>query len=480
MNTATIFLLLHCSIVVITVLRVMLRPHREPAARIAWIAVIAGLPFFGIIAYLFFGEINIGRQHIEKRKRVKKNIPKIIQPQPKETINHATNIPTQSKHLFKLGKSINGFDPVGGNTAKLMPNSKAMIDSLVNDIDTAKNHVHLLFYIWLPDNSGKKVVEALKHAAMRGIQCRVMADSVGSSTLISSKYWQAMKKCGVHLVAVLPIGNPIFRVLTSRIDLRNHRKIVVIDNVITYCGSQNCADAEFLIKPKFAPWEDAVLRIEGPITRQNQHLFASDWMIYTDEDISSLLRQPISTPHSGFIAQIIGTGPDSRSMAMSQIFVSLISAARKELIITTPYFVPDEAIESALQAASYRGVQTTIILPAKNDSWIVQSASRSYYQELLAAGVEIYEYIPGLLHTKSLTFDSEFAMIGSANVDRRSFDLNYENNILIADNEIVSDIIKRQQQYISQATLITTEAVNNWSPLKRLWNNTVAMLGPIL
>jgi cardiolipin synthase len=147
----------------------------------------------------------------------------------------------------------------------------------VADIDAAKDHVHLMFDIWLPDNNGCKVVEALKRAAARGITCRAMADGLGSRTMIKSKHWRDMREAGVRLGIALPIGNPLLRPLKGRIDLRNHRKIVVVDNLITYCGSQNCADPEFRIKAKYAPWVDAMMRFEGPIARQNQYLFVADW-----------------------------------------------------------------------------------------------------------------------------------------------------------------------------------------------------------
>ncbi|MBL4766130.1 MAG: cardiolipin synthase [Rhodobacteraceae bacterium] len=476
MSTTTIFLIAHFCLVVVTILRVMLRSHREPAARIAWIAVITSLPILGIIAYILLGEVDIGRKHVARMRQVLTEMPDIASVAPKGGADDQGEISQQYRHIFKLGKSISGFDPVGGNSARLMESSSAMIDALVTDIDAAKNHVHVLFYIWLPDNSGRKVVEALKRAATRGITCRAMADNMGSRTMIKSEHWRAMQKCGVHLAVLLPM----FTRLSGRIDLRNHRKIIVIDDAITYCGSQNCADAEFLPKPDFAPWVDAVLRLEGPIVRQNQHLFISDWMAATDEDITSMLTLPMASPQAGFSAQVVGTGPTDRHFAMSQIFVALIASARKELIITTPYFVPDEPIQSALQAASYRGVKTIIVLPQKNDSRIVQGASRSYYAELLEAGIQIFEFREGLLHTKSLTIDGEFTMIGSANMDRRSFDLNYENNILIQNQELTADIIARQREYISKSNQVNLDTVNSWSITTRLLNNTVAVLGPIL
>ncbi|MFK5979649.1 MAG: cardiolipin synthase [Rhizobiaceae bacterium] len=476
MTTTTVYIALHLIVVGVIILRVLLRPHREPTARIAWIAVISLLPVLGVLAYIFLGEVDIGRKHVARMRKVLATMPAIAPPKLKTANSLGSGVPQHWEHIFLLGKSISGFDPVGGNKAELMADSNAMIDRLVRDIDEAKEHVHLLFYIWLPDNNGLQIVDALKRAAGRGVKCRAMADNVGSATIVKSEHWQAMEDGGVQLAIVLPI----LIAFSGRIDLRNHRKIVVIDGDITYCGSQNCADAEFLPKPKYAPWVDAVLRFEGPIARQNQHLFISDWMTATDENISDLLLLPTTVQKSGFTAQVIGTGPTNRHMAMSQMFVTLITSARKELVITTPYFVPNEPIQSSLQAAAYRGVEVTIVLPAKNDSKIVQGTSRSYYQELLNAGVKIFEYRPGLLHAKTLTIDGEFSMIGSANIDRRSFDLNYENNMLIYDPKTTTDIIKRQQRYISQSGRVTQKTVDAWSMTTKLWNNTVAVLGPIL
>src|SRR4029077_14318149 len=202
--------------------------------------------------------------------------------------------------------------------------SNATIDAMVADIDSATDHVHVLFYIWLPDHNGRKVVDALKRAAARDVICRVMADDLGSRTLIRAEHWQAMRAARVRVASGLPIGNPLLRPFEGRIDLRNHRKIVVIDDRITYCGSQNCADPEFRVKAKYAPWVDAVIRFEGPIARQNQFLFASDWITYSGENIDYLLRQPIPAPRAGFAAQVIGTGPTARHSAMPEMFESLI------------------------------------------------------------------------------------------------------------------------------------------------------------
>ena len=480
MNGVTLAFVAHLVIEVVVILRVMLRPHREPASRIAWVAVVAAVPLLGALAYLLFGEVNIGRRRVARIRKVLDRMPALAGPAPGSEENIGATVPPRFERLSRVGESISGFDPIGGNAGHLLADSNATIDALVADIDAASNHVHVLFYIWLPDGNGLKVAEALKRAAARDVTCRAIADDLGSRMMIRSAHWQSMRQAGVRLATALPVGNPLLRPLTGRIDLRNHRKIVVIDNRITYCGSQNCADPEFRVKAKYAPWVDAMIRFEGPIARQNQHLFAGDWMTYSGEDINSLLAEPILAPRAGFAAQVIGTGPTVRYSAMPEMFEALFYVARDELVISTPYYVPNESMQTSLCASAYRGVRTTMIVPARNDSWIVSGASRSFYAELLHAGVSIHEYVGGLLHTKSVTVDGEITLIGSANMDRRSFDLNYENNILFTDAELTAAVRARQQEYIGHSRAVSREEVGAWSPPRRLWNNALAMLGPVL
>jgi cardiolipin synthase len=473
-------LAVHVFIVVALILRVLLRPHRDPASRIAWVVVILAFPVLGALAYVLLGEVNIGRGRVRRLRSVLARLPDPEGLSPAGEPWAVPEIPERYRHLFGVGRSISGFVPVGGNSGRLMADSNAAITALVADIDAAADHVHLLFYIWLPDYNGLRVAEALTRAAARGVRCRALVDDLGSRLLVESPHWAAMAAAGVQVATALPIGNPLLRPLRGRIDLRNHRKIVVIDDRITYCGSQNCADPEFRIKAKFAPWVDAVIRFEGPIARQNQHLFTSDWMVAVDEDLSDLLRRPVSPGPAGFPAQVVGTGPTVRYSAMPELFESLMHAARRELVITTPYFVPDDAMQGALCAAAYRGVATTLVLPARNDSWVVAAASRSYYVDLLAAGVQLHAYRGGLLHTKSLTLDGEVTLIGSANMDRRSFDLNYENNILFVDPALTIAVRGRQAEYLASSRPVTLQEVDGWSIPRRLADNAIAMLGPVL
>lgn len=453
--------------------RSLLRPHREPSSRLAWVVVILALPIAGMLAYLLFGETSIGRRRITRMRAATEALPS---PHLQEDLIE-TDLPAHYAPLFRVGQSINGHPATRGNHAKLMDDSDTAIDAIVADIDAAREHVHLLFYIWLTDHNGLRVVEALKRAARRDVTCRVKVDEIGSRGLIRSRHWKAMREAGVELARAMHI-NPF----QARMDMRNHRKIVIIDNRITYCGSQNCADPAFAIKAKYAPWVDIMLRFEGPVALQNQRLFAIDWMAANDENLLPLFNGS-DAPHpaeSGFTAQVIGSSAAVRYSALPEIFTALIQAARRELVLTTPYYVPDDSIHMALCSAARRGVNVVVIFPARNDSWVVAAASRSYYYGLLEAGVHIHEYIGGLLHAKTLTLDDDIALIGSANLDRRSFDLNAENNILLCDTETTAAIKSRQHTYLACTREISLEEVAAWPWTRRLWNNAVSMSGPLL
>jgi len=478
MFEASLFWAMHLLVQLAFIVHILLRPHREPASRIAWVAVVAAVPVLGIIAYLLLGETNIGRRNLKAMQQALAALPRAGAAN--GPTQKAVPVPENYAHLFKVGYSISGFQPVAGNHGQLMADSNATIEHMVADIDAARDQVCVLFYIWLTDNNGGKIAAALMRAAGRGVSCRALVDGLGSRALLKSHLWREMGEAGVHTAVALPLVNPLLRPLQGRMDLRNHRKILVIDDRATYCGSQNCADPEFRVKANYAPWVDSVIRFTGPVVAQNQLLFATDWMTYTGEELAASAATCTAATDGEVVAQVVASGPTLRHSAMPEMFESLIFSAREELVISTPYYVPNQAMQAALCAAAYRGVRTTLILPAKNDSREVAAASRSYYADLLQAGVDVREYVGGLLHSKTLTLDGHISLLGSANMDRRSFDLNYENNMLLYDPTLTRAIRQRQQVYIDSARRVAPEDVAAWPLSRRLWNNSIALLGPIL
>lgn len=472
----------------LVVARAITRPNRIPASRVAWTAVIMFLPLLGVVAYLLLGETSIGLGRVKRLREAEKRMPL-----PDGDAPAPAGIDAKAAALFELAASINGFRPGGGNRIALLGDPDASpetptldsdiaIASLVADIEQAREHVHIGFYIWLDDGNGGKVADAVSAAARRGVQCRVMVDALGSRAFIRGPRWRQLRDAGVRLVATLDDIPRIGRLAVGRMDLRNHRKIAVIDNRIAYCGSQNCADPAFRVKPDFAPWVDLFLRCEGPVVRQEQHLFLSAWIAETGEALETL---PAAAPMparsgDGATAIMFGTGPTARANAMSDAFVAAIYAARTELLVTTPYFVPDEAILRALCAAPRRGVATAVVFPARNDSRLVGNACRSAYGPLIEAGVAVHEYPLGLLHAKSLTIDGEIALVGSANMDRRSLELNYENNLLVADAAVASAVRRRQLGYLAVSRPVSAATVRAWPFHARLVQNAIGMTAPLL
>lgn len=461
------------------IVRILIRPNREPASRVAWIAVVATVPIVGVIAYLLLGETNIGRRNYKLMREAFEQLPSEASRFDDPMFERAGGIPDHYEHLFNVGRSISGFEPLAGNSALLMQDSTAAIDSMIADIKAAQIKVCVLFYIWLDDDTGRRMADALIDAAQRGVRTQAMVDGLGSRAFIKCSTWKEMNAGGVETAIALRLSNPLIGPLQSRMDLRNHRKIVIVDGAITYCGSQNCADAAFAPKAKFGPWVDLVLRCQGPVAQQNQLLFDTDWWTYTHRKPQPVAGANLQA-NGSTVAQVIASGPNMRNSAMPDLFETLLFNAQRELVISTPYYVPDESMQSALCAAAWRGVDTILLLPERNDSRIVAAASRSYYSDLLNAGVKIMEYRGGLLHSKTLTLDGQVSLVGSANMDRRSFDLNFESNILLYDPAVTAEIRERQQHYMELSQTITSDGVAQWPLRRQLWNNAVAMLGPVI
>lgn len=457
--------------------RSLLVESRNPYSRAAWLLVLLLLPVIGVAAYVLFGEPWVARQF---QRRARKVFRKLEWRAGADSPVALQSVPERFHAAFRVCERIGRWPVVGGNKATIAADSNDAIDAMVRDFDEARETIHISFYIWLADRNGLRVVQALERAALRGVVCRIMADAIGSRALIASEHWRAMRQAGVRLCVSLRMRRGLAFLEGSRIDLRNHRKIVVVDDRITYCGSQNCADPEFRIKPRFAPWVDIMMRFEGPVVRQNQLLFADAWMVEAGEDLSGAAARPVAPPAAGgFPAIAFGTGPMSAKGEMSDAFVGVLYGAEREAIISTPYFVPDPPLMEALLSCARRGVQTILVLPARNDSAAVAAMSRATYAELAEAGVRIFEFLGGLLHAKTLVVDGEAALVGSANMDRRSLELNFENNILLYCRDTAAAIRNRQHSYLADAREVSRGDMRR-RPMRRiLWQNLLTIFAPI-
>lgn len=470
---ATFLTILHLLLFAAVTLRVLARSDLLPTTRVAWILVLLVVPAFGLLLYLFFGEVNFrGPARAAHRAAETATGPFVAASGERPDLDRfgvASGFAT----------TINGFGPTEGNRGELLDSPAGARTRMIEDIDRASESISVLYYIWLDDGTGRAVAEALIRAAKRGVRCKAMVDAIGSRAFTRSRTWAELRAAGVETAIALPLGNPLRTMFQRRLDLRNHRKITVIDDRILHCGSQNCADAEFRVKPSFAPWVDIMVRFEGPAVRQMHLLLAQDWLCSYPAELAHFGADIEPLP-GGFVAQAVGTGPDVRHGVTAQLFSRLIYEARRELIISTPYFVPGETVCEALTSAAQSGVDVTLIVPRRNDSRFVSNASRSYYPRLTVAGVRIAEYNGGLLHSKTLTIDGATTFLGSSNMDIRSFDLNFENDMLFSDPDLTGRIRERQMSYLAASTPVDPADVKAWSIPRRIWFNAFAVVGPIL
>jgi cardiolipin synthase len=483
-------LALHILLVVGFGLRILLRHDMRPDVRMGWLTVIVLLPYASCVLYYLFGEVALRRHGRNRYLKVQEfALAHGVRTQSAEPGSAtARGVLPQWQAAFGYAQSINHFSALPGHQAELMADGADARARMLQDMEQARHEIHVLYYIWLTDVTGAAVARALARAARRGVVCRAMVDGVGSRALVHSPLWREMAEAGVQVAVALPVSHPLRVMLTSRLDLRNHRKITLIDGRITYCGSQNCADEAFAPKARYAPWVDIMLRLQGPVVAQMQLVFASDWNQASGRATAPrtpVVPEPLDPAFAsgqgpGFVALAIAEGPSERRRSTPQLVSTLLASARREVVISTPYFIPDATVLEALCAAAWRGVHVVLIVPARNDSWIVGAASRSTYRHLLKAGVALHEFGPGLLHAKTFCVDGQVVLLGSTNLDLRSFDLNFENNVLLQDEALARAVRQRQQDYMARSRPVTQEQVLAWPWHRRAWNNLLAMLSPVL
>lgn len=462
---------------VVLVIFILIRKSRSPQTALVWVILLMGLPLLGLVLYLLFGESRLGYW---RRKRHARAVRAVDKPDVRASADPGANISLEGRNrqIATLAELVSDANAVKGNNLTLFGDSKKFIDSLIEDIDGAQESIHMLYFIYLTDESGRRVADALIRAANRGICCRLLVDAAGSKKFLKSKLLKELRSSGVRTAACLPV-NPL-RLLLSRLDLRNHRKIAVIDGQIGYTGSNNLADAAFAIKKKFAPWVDCTVRMDGPATKELQVLFLTDWYMETDEFVEKELHYMPKVNTGGLPVQIIATGPNFYTEATTQIVQACIQLSRNEIVLTTPYFVPDESTITNLCVASRRGVDVKLVVPKRNDSRMVAGASRSNYDPLLNAGVKILEFEKGLLHAKTISIDKDIGIVMSANLDRRSYELNFECGAIVYDSDFASELRFLQQKYMDDSTIVDRDAWLDRSHARRVLETACGLLSPLL
>jgi len=462
-------------------LRIIMR-KRAASVSIAWLVVILLIPIGGAIIYLLFGENRLGerRAHrlIQNRPVIKEWSDSL---QNKPVINWDSVNP-ECIPLDRLGIAATGIPTMPGNRLELIDQADTFFAQLIADINQARSSCYLEFYIFNAGGLVDALVEALFRAQHRGVTCRILVDSIGSKEFLRSPMAKRMRADGIQVVEALPAG--IIRALFMRIDLRNHRKIAVIDGEIAYTGSQNLVDPRYFKQQQgLGEWVDAMVRITGPVVELLTAAFMFDWLLERKQRLIDYRGttdiHPVA-PAGQALVQLAPSGPGYGEDTIHNLLLTTIYAARKELLLTTPYFVPDNAILAALKSAAQRGVAVTLIVPAKNDSRLVHYASRARYDTLARAGVRIMNFSGGLLHTKTITVDGDFCLFGSVNLDMRSFWLNFEMTLFIYDKHCTDQIKALQLHYLKQATPHDNEAFQTRPFGERLLENIALLVGPLL
>lgn len=454
-------------------LRILMKRRAVPSA-MAWLLIIYILPLVGIIAYLSFGELHLGKRRAERAKAMWPSTAHWLADLKSCKSIFATGNSEVATPLFQLCERRQGIAGVKGNQLQLLTTSDDTLKALIRDIELARSNIEMVFYIWQPGGLANQVAESLMAAARRGVHCRLLLDSAGSVTFFRSPYPAMMRNAGVEVVEALKVN--LMRVFLRRMDLRQHRKVVLIDNFIAYTGSMNLVDPRFFKQDAgVGQWIDVMARMEGPVATTMGIIFSCDWEIETGKRILPPEPEYHSLPfeeESGHTIQVIASGPGFPDELIHQALLTSVYSAREQLIMTTPYFVPSDDLLHAICTAAQRGVDVSIIVPKKNDSMMVGWASRSFFAELLEAGVKIYQFEGGLLHTKSVLVDGQLSLVGTVNLDMRSLWLNFEITLVIDDDGFGADLACVQDDYIARSTLLDQA---EW--LKRpLWQRVVERL----
>lgn len=459
--------------VIRVVMLVYVPQRRSAAASRTWLLLIFLLPWPGLAVYALFGRIRIPRARIEEQRVVSQ---RFIAAQGHSWSNVFCDppLPEYLSHLPALAACLGDFRVFSGNHIELIPDYEASIARLISDIDAAQQHVHILTYIFADDAIGLRVVVALENAARRGVSCRLLADAVGSRPGLR-RLTQRLRAAGIEVIPMLQVG--FFRKNAARFDLRNHRKLAVLDGRIGYIGSQNIVDPNFV--PEH-PNEELVARATGPVVSQIQAVILGDRFVETGET-SDIAQHFPELPAAGATpAHLLPSAPRYERDNSEELFVAMLHAARRRIVITTPYFVPNEPFLEALRTAARRGVEVRLVLSRHANQALTQFAQRSYYDEMLSAGVHIHLYRPHFLHAKHLSIDDSIAVLGSANIDIRSFALNAESSLIAYDPAVVAQLRAVQERYLAASDELDLTTWRQRPPTQKVLQNLARLLDSLL
>ena len=461
-------------IVILTIIHVVL-DNRQPAKTMAWALVIWFVPVVGIVFYLFFG-VNTRKERLISQRSLdmlsKRSMLEFVE-------QRDLRLPEEYKPIIDLFVSENFSLPFKGSEVKIHTDGYSFFHALLKEIASAKDHIHLDMYIFEDDALGNMVRDALVAKTREGVEVRLIYDDVGCWN-VSNRFFERMREEGIEVAPFLPVRFPSF---TSKVNYRNHRKMIVIDGRTGFIGGMNIA-LRYVKGTKSQPWRDTMLQITGSGVYSLQRAFLVDWYFVDRNLISNRKYYPHpseESSHNESLLQIVTSGPDTPYPEIMQGYVRMILAAKKYIYIETPYFLPTDPVLFALKTAAAGGVDVRILVPLRSDTKFVEWAGRSYLREMVKAGVSVSYYKTGFLHSKMIVCDDAICSCGSTNVDFRSFENNFELNAFIYDTKVAIAMRDIFLEDTSQS-LLFTDMPQRVKPniLKRLVESLVRLMSPLM
>ncbi len=459
---------LHPILATLFSLYVLVQPQRRRSeTTLTWILAFFLLPYLGILIFILAGYRYTVRQ-------------RAIKPNPTPQPSDANQTPDKAStcrysKIHRLAQNLTEFPENGGNLVTPLDESFLTYTALTEAIASACHHVHLEYYIFRPDDIGKQFRELLIKKALQGVECRLLVDAVGSFYL-NRKFLRPLKDAGVQVAFFWP--------LTLRrpwgFQLRNHRKLAIIDGTTGFIGSQNIGNEYFQWRNRKLLWRDVAVQIKGPAVAHLQCIFSEDWGFTSGEKLDGQEYFPELSPQGNTLLQVIPTGPEEEDSTLEMILTSLFQQAQQRVSILTPYFIPTDAFILTLKSLAQQGISVEVLLPYKSDLWIVNVTAKSWYRELLQAGVKIFESRKAFVHAKVVIIDDEVSFIGSANMDQRSFFINFESSLLAIDKKVHKDLSQTLSDIKTESTELSLSNLPKETLLTRLRENVFRIASPVL
>ncbi len=481
-----LFLIVHIMVTLVLGARIIHR-RLHVSTTLLWIILLSIFPVGGPIFYFFFGSHSLGRKRTKTGWAIRQYYQRDFGIGKRRMDRADLPVSDYLKDLSWMLSIQTGFFPTAGNGHKLYSEARPLVDAIIRDVDAAHSSVYLEFYIVQAKGMIVDLLESLERAAERGIDVRLMVDDFGGRPFHRGEWSTRLERAGVDVVRSLSV-NPV-KAFSKRTDLRNHRKLIVIDQDIGYTGSFNLTDPQrFKEGEGFGQWVDVMLRLEGHIVSSLSCLFNTDYifdstgMDYTEADLEELRDDGSEAPvfEDGSAMQLVPSGPEMQRSVIHELITAAIFAARRSVCVVTPYFVPDETIQLALTSAARRGLRVRLIVPRDVDSIMARHAGEATFDELIKAGVEVYRFTDGMLHTKIVTVDEEMTLIGTANVDMRSFYLNLEMTLVVYGSAFGEEIARLLETYVAGSDMLDPQV---WEQRGRVlrWKEAVLRLAsPLL